>query len=268
LPADSNYRLLAVDLDGTLISGDLQLDPRDVEAVQFAEAAGVRVVACTGRPFPGALPWVRKLGIRSPLVCYQGAQVRTPAGEMLLDHGVPHDLAMEVILFCRGRDLHVQAYRDDKLIVERDRPEAEQYARHAGMQVHVVGDLDQAMSATTPKLVIVAPSDAVERTLPEVRRRWESRLYVATSLPTYIEITNPDADKRQALSWLCRRFGIPEEQTVAVGDGRNDIPMIEWAGRGYAVKGAQPEVVAAAGGRTVGKPGSGGIAHLVEELFG
>jgi len=136
------------------------------------------------------------------------------------------------------------------------------------MQVHVVGDLDQAMSATTPKLVIVAPSQVIERTLPEVLRRWEGRLYVATSMPTYIEITNPDADKRQALSWLCRLFGVLEEQTVAVGDGRNDIPMIEWAGRGYAIEGAQPEVVAAAGGRIVGRPGSGGIAHLVEELLG
>ena len=73
----SRYRLLAVDLDGTLISLDLRLDPRDVEGVRRAEAAGLRVVACTGRPFPGALPWVRRLGLESPLVCYQGAQVQT-----------------------------------------------------------------------------------------------------------------------------------------------------------------------------------------------
>ena len=261
------YRLLAVDLDGTLITVDLQLDPRDVEAIRRAESAGIRVVACTGRPFPGALPWVQRLGLESPLVCYQGAQVRTPDGAMLLDHGVPHDLAMEVVRFCRERDLHVQAYRDDKLIVDRDRPEARDYAKHAGMEVHVVGDLDQAMTATTPKLVIVAAPDVVERTLQEVRRRWQGRLYVATSLPMYIEITNPNADKRQALSWLCQRFGVAEEETVAVGDGRNDQPMIEWAGRGYAVEGAPPEVVAAAGGRTVGRPGTGGIAHLVEELI-
>jgi Cof subfamily protein (haloacid dehalogenase superfamily) len=261
------YRLLAVDLDGTLISLDLRLDPRDVEAVRRAEAAGVRVVACTGRPFPGAIPWVRQLGLESPLICYQGAQVRTPDGGMLLDHGVPHDVAMEVVRFCRARDLHVQAYRDDQLIVERDRPEAREYARHAGMEVHVVGDLDAAMGPTTPKLVIVAAPDVVERCLLEVRQCWAGRLYAATSLPNYLEITNPNADKRQALEWLCDRFDIPHDATVAVGDGRNDQPMIEWAGAGYAVAGAPPEVVAAAGGRTVGPPGTGGIAHLVEELL-
>jgi Cof subfamily protein (haloacid dehalogenase superfamily) len=260
-------RLLAVDLDGTLISVDLRLDTRDVDAVRRAEAAGVRVVACTGRPFPGALPWVRKLGLESPLICSQGAQVRTPDGAMLLDHGVPHDVAMEVIRFCREQDLHVQAYRDDELIVDRDRPEAEEYAHHSGMTVHVVGDLDAAMTATTPKVVIVAAPEVVERWLPVIRERWAGRLYVATSLPNYIEITSPDADKRQALAWLCARYGIPHDDTAAVGDGRNDQPMIEWAGVGYAVEGAPPEVVAAAGGRTVGRPGTGGIAHLVEALI-
>ncbi|HXM55119.1 MAG TPA: Cof-type HAD-IIB family hydrolase [Candidatus Dormibacteraeota bacterium] len=261
-------KLLAVDLDGTLLTIDLRLDPRDVEAVRRAEDAGVRVVACTGRPFPGALPWVRKLGLESPLICYQGAQVRAPDGGMLLDHGVPHDVAMEVVRYCRERDLHVQGYVDDRLIVERDRPEAQEYARHSGMTIHVVDDLDTAMGATTPKVVIVADHSVVERLLPEIRERWAGRLYVATSLPNYIEITNPDADKRQALEWLCGRFGISHEETVAVGDGRNDEPMIEWAGAGYAVEGAPSEVLAAAGGRTVGRPGSGGIARLVEALIG
>ena len=263
----TSHRLLALDLDGTLISLDLKVDDRDAEALTRAQAAGMHVVAVTGRPFPGALPWVRRLGLEEPLVCYQGAQVRTPEGEMLLDHGVPHDVAMEVVRFCRERDLHVQAYRDDQLIVERDRPEAREYAGHAGMEVHVEPDLDQAMSATTPKLVVVADEDVVSRLLPEVRERWAGRLYAATSLPRYLEMTNPDADKRQALEFLCERLGVRREETVAVGDGRNDQPMIEWAGLGYAVEGAPPEVVAAAAGRTIGKPGSGGIAWMVEQLL-
>lgn len=263
-----HVRLFAVDLDGTLITPDLQLDPHAVEATKRAEQSGIRVVVCTGRPFPGALPWVRRLGLESPFVCYQGAQVRTVEGEMLLDHGVPCELAMEVVRFCRERDIHVQAYRDDELIIERDRPEAEQYARHAGMEIHVFPDLGLAMRATTPKVVIVVAPDVAERLLPELRERWAGRLYIATSLPEYVEITSPIADKRKALEWLCARFGVGRQDTAAVGDGRNDQPMIEWAGAGYAVEGAPPEVVAAAGGRLVGRPGTGGIARLVEELIG
>ena len=262
----SRYRLLAVDLDGTLISLDLRLDPRDVEAVRRAEAAGVRVVACTGRPFPGAIPWVRRLGLESPLICYQGAQVRTPDGDMLLDHGVPHDVAMEVIRYANERDLHVQAYRDDALIVARDRPEAERYARHAGMQVHVVGDLDAAMGPTTPKLVIVAEPATLEALLPDARARWAGRLNVATSTPDYLEFTSVESDKASALRFLSDRFGFSQAEVVAVGDGRNDASMIAWAGLGVAVEGSPREVLDAAD-RTIPRPGQRGIVELANMLL-
>jgi Cof subfamily protein (haloacid dehalogenase superfamily) len=244
----------------------LQLDPRDVEAVGRMVRAGITVVACTGRPFPGALPWVKRLGLETPIVCYQGAQVRALNGEMLLDHGIEHDLAMEVIRFARERDLHIQAYSDDKLLVERDRPEAHEYADHAGMPINVVGDLDKAMGPTTPKLVMVATREKLEALLPEVRRRWEGRLNAATSMPTYLEFTTIESDKAKALAFLCKQLGIPQEQTVAVGDGRNDVSMISWAGHGVAVEGSEPEVIAAAD-RTIPGPGHGGIQQLADVLI-
>jgi len=225
------------------------------------------VIACTGRPFPGALPWVQRLGLDGPIICYQGAQVRLPDGEVILDHGVAHDLAMEVIRFARERDLHIQAYRNDELIVGRDRPEAHQYADHAGMEVHVVGDLDAAMGPTTPKLVIVATSATLEKLLPEVRRRWAGRLNAATSMPTYLEFTSVESDKAAALQFLCDRMDVPREETVAVGDGRNDASMIAWAGLGVAIEGSPAEVQAAAS-RTIPGPGRGGIKELADLLVG
>lgn len=267
MSVNGSPRLLALDLDGTVLTPDLHLDQRDVDAVGKAVAAGWEVVPCTGRPYPGALPWARRLGLSGPIVCYQGAQVRDAAGDMLLDHGVTHDVAMEVIELCRSRDLHVQAYRDDRMIVDRDRPEAQAYAHHAGMEVNVVGDLDRGMGPTTPKLVIVAERGVVEALLPEVRERWAGRLTAATSMPTYLEMTSVAADKRSALEFLCRRIGVTAERAVAVGDGRNDVTMISWAGLGYAVQGAAPEVVAAASGRTITPPGTGGIARMIGELL-
>ena len=226
----------------------------------------MRVVACTGRPYPGAVPWIERLGLVDPFVCYQGAQVRDRSGAMLLDHGVEHALAMEVVELCRSRDLHVQAYRDDRLIVERDRPEAREYSRHAGMPINVVGDLDAAMSATTPKLVVVATQEVVDALLPEFRERWAGRLTVATSMPTYLEMTSAGADKARALAFLCERFGVDRADAVAAGDGRNDLSMIEWAGLGVAVETAAPEVLSAAA-RIIGPPGSGGIAGLIAGLL-
>lgn len=186
-------------------------------------------------------------------------------GGVLLDHGVKHELAMEVIRYARERDLHVQAYRDDRLIVARDRPEAEIYAHHAGMEVHVVGDLDEAMGPTTPKLVIVSTPARIESVLPDARARWDGRLNVATSVPEYLEFTSVESDKASALQFLCGRLGIEQAEVAAVGDGRNDASMIAWAGLGVAVEGSPPEVIAAADA-TIPKPGHGGIQRLAEEL--
>lgn len=224
------------------------------------------MVACTGRPFPGALPWVKRLGLDGPIICYQGAQVRTLTGEVLLDHGIEHDLAMEVIRLARERDLHIQAYFEDRLLVERDRPEAHEYADHAGMPIHIVSDFDKAMGPTTPKLVIVAARDVLERLLPEVRRRWQGRLNAATSMPTYLEFTSIESDKAKALAFLCEQMGVPQAQSVAVGDGRNDVSMIAWAGLGVAVERSEPEVIAAAD-RTIPGPGHGGIQQLADVLI-
>lgn len=248
------------------MSLDLKVDERDVDALDRARAAGMHVVACTGRPFPGALPWAQRLHLTDPFVCYQGAQVRGLDGAVLLDHGIPHDLAMEVVRWCRQRRIHVQGYRDDRLLVERDTPEGREYAWHSGMELNVVPDLDRALGTTTPKVVIVAAEQEIERLLPEVRRLWAGRLYAATSLPTYLEFTSVEADKRKALEFLCRRLGVAREGTVAVGDGRNDLPMIEWAALGVAVSTAALEVQAAAG-RVIGPPGTAGIASLVAELL-
>ena len=239
----------------------------DDAALQRIKAAGVTVVATTGRPFPGALPWARRFGLEGPMICYQGAEIRMPSGEKLLDEGVQHDLAMEVVRYARERDLHIQAYRDDALLVERDRPEAHEYADHAGMQIHLVPDLDHAMGPTTPKLVIIADADLLERMLPEVRERWRGRLNAATSVPRYLEFTGIDSDKSHALRFLSARLGVPQGEVAAAGDGRNDASMLAWAGLGVAVEGAPAEVIEAARNVTMPPPGHGGIARLADLLL-
>ncbi|TME17835.1 MAG: HAD family phosphatase [Chloroflexi bacterium] len=261
----SPYRLLALDLDGTIISLDLQVDPRDEAALARARERGLLVAACTGRPYSGAVRWVEHLHLTEPLICYQGAQVRAADGSLLLDHGIPHELAMEVVHFCRERRLHLNAYRDDRLLVEHDTPDGRAYARHSGLETHVVSDLDLAMGPTSPKLVIVAAEEVVEALLPEVRERWRGRLFVATSLPTYLEMTMPGAHKGTALEFLAGYLQVPREQVVAAGDGRNDRPMLEWAGLAVAVEGAPAEVLEVAD-RVIGPPGTGGVAELLESL--
>ena len=137
--------------------------------------------------------------------------------------------------------------------------------QHASMAIYIVGDLDQAMGPTTPKLVIVAAPATLELLLPEARRRWKGRLNVATSTPDYLEFTSIESDKATALSFMAERLGVPRPATVAVGDGRNDASMIEWAGLGVAIQGS-PEEVQRVADRTIPGPGRGGIKQLADLL--
>jgi Cof subfamily protein (haloacid dehalogenase superfamily) len=258
------YRLLALDLDGTIVDAELRIDPIDQAAVRDAAASGTHVVVCTGRPFPAAVRWVERLGVSGPIVCYQGAEARELDGAMLLDQGVDHALAMEVVETCRNRDLEIHVYRDDLLYTERDRAEVRAYARHAGMEVNVVPDVDAVMGPTTPKLVTVADEQTVAGLMAEFGERWRGRLNVVTSLPTFLEMTSVRADKRAALEFIAARLGVPPEATIAAGDGRNDITMVQWAGLGVAVEGSPPEVIAAAD-EVIGPPGSGSIARLIAQ---
>ncbi|GAC1655951.1 MAG: Cof-type HAD-IIB family hydrolase [Candidatus Dormibacteraceae bacterium] len=257
--------MLALDLDGTIVAMDLTVDPRDEVALAATRGRGLLVSACTGRPYSGAVQWVNRFGLTEPLICYQGAQVRAADGSLLLDHGIPHQLAMEVIRFARERRLHVNAYRDDRLLVEHDTPEGREYAHHSGLDPDIVPDLDVAMGPTTPKLVIVAAEDVVAALLPAVRERWRGRLFVATSLPSYLEMTIPNAHKGTALAFLAAHLGVQQAETVAVGDGGNDLPMIEWAGLGVAVSTA-PSAVKKVANRIIGPPGTGGLAELFNSL--
>ena len=256
-----------MDLDGTILNDKLQVADDDMQALERIKAGGVTVVVTTGRPFPGAVPWAQRLGLEGPIICYQGAEVRMPSGEKLLDQGISHELAMEIVRFARERDLHVQAYRDDQVLVERERPEADEYGDHAGMQIHLVHDLDEAMGPTTPKVLIIADPALLERILPDVRERWKGRLNAATSLPRYLEFTSIESDKARALRFLSARMGIDQSEAAAAGDGRNDASMLEWAGLGVAVEGAPAEVIEAARGVTIPPPGHGGIVSLAGMLL-
>jgi hydroxymethylpyrimidine pyrophosphatase-like HAD family hydrolase len=135
------------------------------------------------------------------------------------------------------------------------------------MAINVVGDLDDAMGPTTPKLVIVSTAEKIEPVLADARRRWNGKLNVATSVPEYLEFTSANSDKASALAFLCERLGITREQSVAVGDGRNDASMIAWAGLGVAVEGSPAEVIAAAASHTIPRPGHGGMKKLADMVL-
>ncbi|MHB8571428.1 MAG: HAD-IIB family hydrolase [Candidatus Dormibacteria bacterium] len=244
----SGIRLVAVDLDGTVVDENLVVDPEDLLAAGRLAAAGVRLVVATGRLFGSALPYARQLGANGPVICCQGALVRDAAtGEVLERRWVEPDSVSLVAAICRRERFHLNAYdADDVVLVERDRPGARIYCRIARREFRVVPDLGAALPEGAPKLVVIgSPSE-----LPELGRLIEvearGRLSSTTSLPYFLEITAHGVSKGSALAALAARLGLEAREVAAVGDGLNDLEMVEWAGLGLAMPGCPLPLEAAA----------------------
>ena len=255
---------IACDLDRTLIGEDGALRPRTVGALQAARDAGIHVVIATGRMFRSVLPYAEAAGITAPLVCYQGAAVVDPTTrEWLLHEPIPLALAREAIAAVEDAGFALNCYVDDDLHVARITANARSYADFQNLPLHEVGDLLAWIERPPTKLVVVDAPDAVDALQPELEERFAGRLFIAKSLPYFLELASPSVSKGSGLAFVAERLGFEAERTVAFGDGENDLELLGWAGYGIAVEGGHEALLAGADWTCPGPEGEG-VAVVLE----
>ena len=232
-------RAVAMDLDRTILGSTLEFTPALRHAVAAAADAGIRPIVATGRMFASARPYARELGVTAPVICYQGALVADPvSGEWLLHEPMDVPLAREVIVAVRAAGFHMNVYVDDTLYVEELNEEARTYAAHARLEAHPVGDLLAWLDRPTTKIVIVGEPVALDGLQDALRDAFDGRLFIAKSLPYFLEVAMPGVSKGAALQFVCGRLGIDPAAVVAFGDGANDVELLRDAGLGVAVEDA------------------------------
>ena len=271
-PVGRLVRLLFTDLDGTLLDRRLTLDPVDVEAAHRAQEAGNLVGIATGRMYRSALPYALQLQTRLPLICYQGALIQELPGEgggkVLYRKEVPEEVSRPVLELAHRRGYSVNVYQDDELLVEANNADVAFYTSVAQIEAVVATDppLEERLDRGTTKMTLVtADLDRFPRLLAEVSELVGERAEVTRSLVGFCEITAKGVNKGEALLWLCRHLGVDRQQTIALGDAPNDLPMLRAAGTAVAVEGAAEEVKAQASLLVPG-PGRGGLAAALAQL--
>ena len=220
------------------------LRPRTHAALDAVRERGAHVIVVTGRMFQSAR---RYLTGPEPVVCYQGALVADPvSGEFLLHVPIPIELAREAIAAIQESGHGLNCYVDDELHVAEVTPEAERYAYFQHLELHVVGPLLDWLARPPTKLVVVGDPEELDVLGAELRVRFEGRLFIAKSLPFFLELAHPDVSKGSGLQFVADRLGFTPERTIAFGDGENDLELIDWAGYSVAVGNAHPTVRARA----------------------
>jgi Cof subfamily protein (haloacid dehalogenase superfamily) len=257
---------VAMDLDRTILGDSLELSPAIIAAVGRVRAAGIEAIVATGRMFASARPYALELGVTAPVICYQGALVADPqSGEWLLHRPMDVALAHEVIADVSAAGFHMNVYVDDRLYVEDLNAEAITYARHARLEAHPVGDLLAWLTRPTTKIVVVGDPRALDGLQDELRAGYDGRLFIAKSLPYFLELALPGVSKGAALEFVCRRLGVGPAHVVAFGDGANDVELLEAAGLGVAVGDADAALAEVAGWRVPGVDDDG-VAGFLEAL--
>ena len=260
-------RLLAIDLDGTLVNHQLEMDPRDVAAVQAAAAAGVTVVLATGRMFKSSLRYAEPLGLKGPIINYQGAVVREIAsGEVWYRCELSVEMQQRVLAFAEPRDWHVNAYVNEVVYTARARPEADLYARVAMVPYEVVGPLSKWVRQDSTKMVLV---DLDPREVPARMAElsaWMGDIgRVTRSLDWFIEVVNSQVSKAKALAMVAKRLRIPQADVCAIGDNLNDEDMVTWAGFGVAM-GNAPAALKQVAKYVTGSISEAGVSQVIERF--
>lgn len=261
------YRLVALDIDGTIRSPGYPLSQRTKDALARVEEAGAYVTLATGRMFRGAVESTQGLELRSPIASFQGAHVADPStGAVLWHKPLTTAMAREALDAVAPWGLDVMAYYSDQVYIREMTPRLESYGERNNVVVDPVGDLSAVADKGLTRLVVVGDEEEIERLEGHLQSLFDSSLYVTRSLPHFCEILNPEGGKDKALNWLCGYLEVDPRDTVAFGNGYNDVQMIEWAGLGVAVDGAVPEVMRVAD-RTAPPVEADGVAQTLEELL-
>ncbi|MEL7625095.1 MAG: Cof-type HAD-IIB family hydrolase [Clostridiales bacterium] len=233
-----DIRLLAIDLDDTLLRSDYTISPRTKRAIQRARQQGVVVTLATGRMYVSALPYAQELDIDVPLITYQGALVIMTDGRIISHHPMDYQLSMELLDFLLPFGYHVNVYIGDQLFIEESSPEAARYGARTRTYLYQVPSLREMMkqrAAGATKFSLIASAEEVKEVIDATKARFGDRVLTVPSKPTFLEFGRPDMGKGVALAEMAAKLDIDSSQVMAIGDSPNDLDMLEYAGWGIAM---------------------------------
>lgn len=239
--ADMNrtYRLIATDIDDTLLTDDLVITEGTKAALAEAVRQGCVVTLATGRMHSSAVQIAGELELNVPIITYQGALIKNLLdGQVLYERLVPEEAALQIVDFAEERDLHLQGYVNDRLLAKEENDRIRKYSAITKVPYEIESDFRAVVKQGSTKMLIIDEPEVLDRLIPELRALLGETVHMTKSKPHYLEFVHPEASKGNALLFLAEHYGIPREETIGIGDSWNDRELIEAAGLGVAVANA------------------------------
>ncbi len=230
------YKLVALDLDGTLLNDKSTVSEFTKKTIKKLNDSGIHIVIATGRSYTSLKPRISELGLIHPIICYNGAMIRNGENdEVIMSSSVPDDVARALIDISRRESIHFHGFINGDFHYEKVSESAKKYQDLSGL-TGVISNFDDYEKLSFTKCMFIGANDKLLTIEKEIRHLYDKKSYIAFSKPSFLEIMNFNASKAKALSRLAANYGIKRDEIIAFGDGLNDLDMLEFAGKGIVMK--------------------------------
>lgn len=234
-------KLIATDIDGTILIPDGQFTDGVKSCVKRLQDLGIKVVLVTGRMNKAALLIRDELGLKTPVVSYQGGLVNNN-GEILYERYLTAEQTERIIAWSRGENIHLNLYNDDVLYSESDCYEIRRYASRQNVD-YVIKPFSEIEKDRVNKVLAIDYNDSerINRYEQELSNVF-SELYIVKSTPNFLEFSNPQASKYCAVKFLQKYWDLDDDEILTIGDQNNDIALLRAGGVKVAMANATDEL--------------------------
>lgn len=269
-----DYKVIVLDLDGTLTNRDKVITPRTWEALMRAQDRGKIVVLASGRPTHGVMPLARELKLEEYggyILSFNGGMiVNCRTGETVFSSQLPVGINGKVIDLAREHRVDIITYEGDRIVASSaDYQYIALESRVCGMEVKEISDAEEMkryLTFSVPKFILTDDGDYLAMVEPKVKAAMGKNFSVYRSDPYYLEVLPKGIDKAKSLERFLEVTGLKREEMIACGDGYNDLTMIRFAGLGVAMENGVLPVRQAADYIT-GSNNDDGVAQVVEKFM-
>lgn len=260
-------KCIVIDLDDTLIGLDLRVSSRNRKAIKRAIRSGIQITLATGRTFQTAEPFVRKLGITLPVICYNGALVRN-GHKVYIEKMLPERFIPDLVRFARMNHVQIAFYVSHHTVIYFNRPLdafAKEYLDKIEQvsEITLVDFLSYQIPRTPIKCMMISSEKKILHLEKKAKKKWGNDMYITITRPTLLEFLHPQINKGTAVEYISKLIKVPLTQTMVIGDGMNDIPMLQRARYSVAVRNA-PAAVEKEARYVVSSWEKDGVAEAIE----
>lgn len=242
------YKLVAIDLDGTLLNSKKEISNEDNQTINRAIEKGIKIVVCSGRIYTGARIYAKQLGIKGPMIACNGAIIKDlDTNEVLFSDSLRAEDCKSVIEICHDEDVYFHIYAGETMYTEKLGFSSEFYWKKnlvlpekERVDIRLVANLKDEIKnlpVSASKIVVIS-NDSDKLTL--VRQKVEKINFIDVMSSSFenFEVVNHGVNKGKALELLSNKLGIERDEIIAIGDNENDHSMLQFAGLGVAMQNA------------------------------